>query len=148
MTENETVCARLKNVGNPMFLLKMSYDIRKFLQEHQVDFPQTGDFDRVFVEVSDQAFECYDAGVVKLELMPEKGSLVRLSRASLIEIAENLQIEFDKKNDESLLSSLLTELRKIKHLKEYKIILMIIDSSFQTNLKMTELVKIVINQLG
>lgn len=147
MTENENIYSRLKNVGNPMFLLKMSYDIRKFLQEHQVDFKQTGDFDRVFLEVSDEAFECYDAGVAKLELMPEKGSLVRLSRESLIEIAENLQIEFDKKNDESLLSSLLTELRKVKHIKEYKTILMIIDSSFQTNLKMTEFVKVILNQL-
>ena len=147
MNENENLIAKLKNVGNPIFLLKMSYDIRHFLQKHQVDFPQTGDFDRVYAEVSDQAFECYDAGVAKLEHMPEKGSIVRVSRDALIKVAGVLQTEFDAKNDENLLSSLLVDLRKVKNIKQYKTILALIDQSFETNLKMSELVKVILNQL-
>lgn len=147
MNENESLIAKLKNVGNPVFLLKMSYDLRKFLQHHQVDFPQTGDFDRVYIEVSGMPFECYQAGVAKLELMHEKGSVIRMSRDALIGVANLFHTEFEVKDDESLLSSLLIDLRKVRHIKQYKNILMIIDQSFETNLRMKELIKTIINQL-
>lgn len=147
MSEQETLIVKLKKVGNPIFFLKMSYDVKKFLQHHHVDFPQTGDFDRVYVEVSGKSFECYDAGVALLELLPQKGSLIRISREALIHVAELLQIDFDLEKDESLLSNLLNELKKVDQIKQYKTILALIDQSFETNLNMTELVKIAMKQL-
>ena len=72
---------------------------------------------------------------------------VRVSRDALIKVAGVLQTEFDAKNDENLLSSLLVDLRKVKNIKQYKTILALIDQSFETNLKMSELVKVILNQL-
>lgn len=148
MSEKETLIAKLKNVGQPMFLIKISQDVRRFLNAHQVRFPQTGDFDRVYLDVSGAAFEIYEAGVSELEVMPEKGSLIRVSREALIEVAELLHIEMDRENDDELLSSLLNALRNSKSIKQYKAILAILDDAFETNLKMRDFAKIVINQLG
>lgn len=147
MCESDTVIDKLKNVGNPISLLKMSYDVRKFLQNHQIVFLQTEDFDRVFVDISGKTFECYDAGVALLEVLPEKGSLIRISREALIQVADLLQIEFEVGDDKSLLSNLLTDLRRVRNIRQYKAILAIIDQTFETNLNIKELLKIAINQL-
>ncbi|GFH39796.1 hypothetical protein [Pseudolactococcus insecticola] len=150
MTDKETLFTKLKGVGSPLFLLNMTNDARKFLNQHQVDFPQTNDFDRVYLIVSDQAFEVYEGGVSPLEVAPEKGSLIRLTQESLEKIVKkiDLNIKLSEIVNHDELTQLLNELKKGKSIKQYKKILSAIDNSFETNLKMGDFFKIAIKQLG
>lgn len=151
MPDNKTLLARLKNVGDISILLKMSYDIQKFLRRHQVNFPQTGDFDRVYVQVidsmSDEAFEVYNGKVSPLELMAEKGSLIRVSKADLLALIKALDLTQIGDSTENHLAGLLTAFRKVAYIKQYQTVLKLFEPSFETNLKLKSFVKVILNQL-
>lgn len=134
VSDNEKILKKLKNVGNPIFLLRLINSTNKFITSHQV-IPKAKDSSRLFVGISGRYFEYKDK---KLQTVPEildGYSFIKVSQETVDSIAKIVNADGDD------LNKLFKELRKVKNIKKYQMIFEILDSDFELNLQLTQLIK-------
>ncbi|GFH42249.1 hypothetical protein Hs30E_08000 [Lactococcus hodotermopsidis] len=142
MRENQSLLAKLKNVGNPIFLAKMINEVRKFINQHQTEFPQGENRETIYLAVSDKVFKLTNGKILTLKSLPNKGSLIRVSQRELQAFAQLLEVESDD------FGKLIKALGKKTNLKQYQKITKSVDTSFETNLTFNDFVKIGLKYSG
>lgn len=142
MNEIDIVLAKLKKVGSPVFLFKMVRDVNKFIKHHQFIFPKTIVLDIVYIQITKQVFEVTPKGIFTLSEIPSQANVIKLSRESLLDVYNFVGSEQLAINDLEKLTIILKQLRQSKNIKQYKTILKFVDTSFETNLGMRDIIKI------
>ncbi|MDG4956416.1 hypothetical protein [Lactococcus lactis] len=137
------VLGRLSNVGNPIFLLKMLQDIRRYIKRHFGDYPTSHEYNTIYFDIEGKIYLIENMLVTKVATLPDKANLINLSEQALYKIAHLLGV----KNDEMMISNLLKEMRSIKNIKKYQDLLEVGDASFSTNLTSNQFALIVLNQI-
>ena len=146
MSELDIILIKLKKVGNPVFLLKMVRDVNKFIKQHQIDYPKATDFDIIHFQIIKQVFEVSPMGIQPLLTIPNQANVIRVSREALKDVYDFVASEQGASDDLERLTTVLNQLRKLRNIKQYKTILKLVDVSFETNLKMGDIIKSGINK--
>lgn len=137
------VLGRLSNVGNPIFLLKMLQEIRRYIKRHFLDYPTSHEYNTIYFDIEGKIYLIENMLVTKVATLPDKANLINLSEQALYKIAHLLGV----KNDEMMISNLLKEMRSIKNIKKYQDLLEVGAASFSTNLTSNQFALIVLNQI-
>ncbi|SOB47480.1 conserved hypothetical protein [Lactococcus piscium] len=136
MSEKQLI-SKLKSVGNPLVLLKMMNDIRVFVNNHQTDFPKNED-KTIYIQIDDVFYQIEHEKIEKHQAVSE-GNYMFLSEAALLRVKKILLLD-----STASLSEVITNLRKAKHIKQYKLLFEAVNDDFKTNITMANLVEIAI----
>lgn len=128
---------KLKSVGNPFVLLKMMNDSRVFINNHQIDFPKNEE-QAIYIQVDDEFYQL-DKGEIKKNMEVTAGNYIFISGTALSKVKKLLSLDSD-----APLSDVLSQLRKAKNMKQYKVLFQAVEEDFKTNIKMLDLVEIAI----
>ena len=135
VSEKEQLFKKLKNVGNPLFLVKMMNQGNKFMASHQIE-PKAEETDRMFLDISGVYYELQKKQAVPVETIDAKYIVIKMSQQAVDALAELTQS--DSKN----LNKLLKDLKKVENIKKYQEIFAILDDSFAINVSVSQLIKV------
>ena len=135
VSEKEQLLKKLKNVGNPLFLVKMMNQGNKFMASHQIE-PKAEETDRMFLDISGVYYELQKKQAVPVETIDAKYIVIKMSQQAVDALAELTQS--DSKN----LNKLLKDLKKVENIKKYQEIFAILDDSFAINVSVSQLIKV------
>jgi hypothetical protein len=126
---------------NPLQLMKMANDLKKFLSSHQCDFPKSSNNDEIIVQVDNTIYQIKikDQSVAELSSLPASGNYVKLSSKSLEELADMFGVKYS--SDIASIKELFSKMASAEGIKNYKKVLNILSPSFQTNISFTDIVK-------
>ncbi|MGF2028172.1 hypothetical protein ACQUFH_01225 [Lactococcus lactis] len=135
-SDNEKVLKKLKKVGNPMFLLRMINEVTKFIASHQMN-EKAINTETIYADISGVSYKFNEKKLDKIKGFDGNAAYVKVSQTAINEVAELIS------SDNEDLNKLLKDLRKVRNLKLYKEILNILDSSFEINISLTQLIKFI-----
>ena len=131
MSEKQLI-SKLSKVGNPFTLLKMFKNVKQFIASHQSDFPKNDVDDKIYLNISGEFYQVNGKHIDPT--MPiSSGNLVSLSETSVKNLTDMLGLHGNVS-----LNELFKELRRAKNIKNYQVILEIIDAEFTTNIPVTK----------
>lgn len=128
---------KLKSVGNPFVLLKMMNDSRSFVSSHQTGFPKNDD-QAIYIQVDDEFYKFYNTKIRHHKAVTA-GNYIFVSEKALNQVKKIILLD-----SEATLSDVLLQIRKVKYIKQYKVLFQAMNEDFKTNLKMTDLVNLAI----
>lgn len=133
-SDNEKILKRLKNVGNPMFLLRLLNSGTKFVSSHQMA-EKAHDTSRLFLDISTEYFEFHGKKLTSIDKIPAGSALIRVSRDAVENVAKIINSDADDVN------VLFKDLRRSRNIKKYALLLDALDKDCQMNIQLTQLVK-------
>jgi hypothetical protein len=143
MTDIDKILERISVIGNPVFLLKMLNDINRLMKEHRESYPIGDKCRDLYLIVGERYYKILKKEFVISKDLPSEACIVRLSHSDLRKVGNIVGV----KNRKDEINEIYTQLRRIKNIKQYNIIIEAVRPSFSTNLSMAQLATIVVEQV-
>ncbi|WP_413522889.1 hypothetical protein [Lactococcus raffinolactis] len=131
MSEKQLI-SKLGKVGNPITLLKMFKDVKKFIGDHQNNFLNNGSDDVIYLDASGEFYQVIGKKI-EASSPVSSGNIVKISEQGLKELCAVLGLQNSKD-----LNQVYRALRRAKNIKNYKLIFEAIDKEFSTNVPVTK----------
>ena len=132
--DNEKVLKRLKNVGNPIFLLKLINNTTKFINTHQM-MNKAKNVSEIYLNISLEYYIYMNGVWKKTDILNDESGVIQVSKEAVDELAELLE------SDSSDINKMFKEMRRIKNIQRYQEIFEIFDNSFKINLSISQLIR-------
>lgn len=133
-SDNEKILMKLKNVGNPIFLLRLINSTNKLIANNQMSV-KAKDLSRLFVDIGGKGYEYENGTLVRNDFIEEDYAMVKVQKDTINDIARLIGSENDNIN------ILFRDLRRVKNIKKYDKIFQILDNNFETNISLAQFVK-------
>lgn len=137
------ILKKLVNVGNPGFLLHLLNDVGSFVKAHQNGFPNDGNTTRSYLVIGNDTFLLSGRLLSSIEKYPESCCLIYLSKEDYIKLTKLLGMS----TKEVDIKKLMKLLRKVDNIRNYKLIMEVISTSFSTNMSIIQLCQLVRQQI-
>lgn len=135
VSDNEKILNKLKNVGNPMFLLRLINNTNKLLSKNQM--PEKAQSpSQLFIEISGKSYRYQDKKLLGTETIDEGSALVKTDQETVDKIAELIE------SDSTNINKIFKDLRRVKNIERYQEIYAILDQNFKINVTLSDLVKL------
>ncbi|MBN7275438.1 hypothetical protein GNF18_09825 [Ligilactobacillus pobuzihii] len=135
VSDNEKILNKLKNVGNPMFLLRLINNTNKLLSKNQMS-EKAQSPSQLFIEISGKPYRYQDKKLLGTETIDEGSALVKTDQETVDKIAELIE------SNSTDINKVFKDLRRVKNIERYQEIYAILDQNFKINVTLSDLVKL------
>lgn len=143
--EVKKILSKLGLVMNPVFLVMLIGDLKRFFNQNPVNYPSADDFKMLYLKVDEKVYLISEGHATLSTSLPYSAHLICISQSALEKMGKLIGIT--ESDNEKLVNQLLKKLRQKENIKNYASFLDTAEDSFSTNLSLSQLIKITINQI-
>lgn len=133
-SDNEKVLKKLKNVGNPMFIVHLINSTNKLISKNQAE-KKAQDISSLFFDISGNYYEYDDKQIVSTDTVEGDSALISMKKDTVKQVSEIIG------SDSSDLNKLFKDLRKVRNIKKYEELYNVLDQNFRINVTLSQLIR-------